>query len=117
MAAGARVLIVEDQPLLALDLQNLLEAYGYEVVAWASNLEEAEQIIAKVAIDVALVDFLLNEQPADPLAKQLAAKNIPFAFCTGSDEKDLASRHPSVPILTKPYMAEDVILQVQSLLS
>lgn len=117
MAAGARVLIVEDQPLLALDLQNLLEAYGYEVAAWASDLPEAERIIAQGQIDVALVDFLLNEQPADALAKQLAAKNIPFAFCTGSDEKDIASRYPSVPILSKPYMAEDVILQVQSLLS
>jgi DNA-binding NtrC family response regulator len=103
-----RVLIVEDQLLIALDLEIILESYGYEVVGPVASVSVASRIIAHERIDAALVDFVLNDGEASPLVEVLTAHSIPFALCTGSHASEMSARYPHAPVLSKPFRSEDV---------
>jgi DNA-binding response OmpR family regulator len=104
-----RVLIVEDQPLIALDLQSALESHGFEVVGPAAGVSDARQLIANQELDAALIDFVLADGEAQPLADLLNAKGIPFALCTGGDTYEMSARYPHAPVLTKPYKIEEIV--------
>ena len=86
---GRRILIIEDEPLIALDLQTILTALGCEVVGPAGTLEEARGLIAEVACDAALVDGNLAGQPVGEIALALTQRNVPFAFITGYGRNSL----------------------------
>jgi CheY-like chemotaxis protein len=111
-----RVLVVEDQTLIAMDLQALLEDdRAFVVVGPATSVSEADALLAKEQVDLALVDFMLSDGEAGPLLDHLRAKSIPFALCTGADCHELSSAYPFTPILAKPYKIEDVVKVMKGL--
>jgi len=111
-----RVLIVEDQALIAMDLQMALESQTLEVVGPVASAREAQILLADVPVDAALVDFLLEDGTAESLFDFLNKNEIPYALCTGADAEELSARFPTTPILKKPYLVEDVIQVVRALL-
>jgi DNA-binding response OmpR family regulator len=79
-----RILIVEDESLLAMELEELLQTAGYTIVGPFSDLARARQAAHREAIDLAVLDTNLNGEMVYPLADDLSARAIPFIFVTCS---------------------------------
>ncbi len=102
---GKRVLIVEDEMLLALDLEEGLRDAGCEVVGPAGSLRSALRLVESSEIDAAILDVNLAGERVFPVAHILCERGIPFVFATaysGSDEL-YPSEVRDVPRLSKPY--------------
>jgi CheY-like chemotaxis protein len=81
--AGRRVLIVEDQWLIALELQRIVEQLGCSVIGPAGSVGGALQLLATTAPDAALLDVNVKECYVTPVAEACLGRNIPFALVTG----------------------------------
>jgi PAS domain S-box-containing protein len=114
----ARVLIVEDEVLVALQLQKDLEDCGYGVTGPARSLKHGQILASGDSFDVALLDVRLGRETSAVIADQLLRKNIPFAFATGYSDFAMLPEHlRDVPKLNKPYLVDDVRRIVEDLLS
>src|SRR5258708_14074426 len=80
---GKRILLIEDEPLVAMDVESTLTAAGCKGVGQAATLERAKQLIEEADCDAALVDVNLAGQPVDELTTLLTRRNRPFSFVTG----------------------------------
>src|SRR5262249_44453966 len=80
---GKRILVMEDEPLVSMELEGELAAAGCEVIGPAATLAHAKTLVEEGKYDAALVDVNLKGQPVDELAALLTEKNHPFAFVTG----------------------------------
>ena len=115
---GRRILVVEDEALVALQLQEDLESDGHHVVGPARCLEQGISLALNEDIDAALVDVSLGRETSAPIADQLLARNIPFAFATGYADGSMLPEHlRAVPRLSKPYALAEVRRLVQSLVA
>ena len=112
---GARVLIVEDAVLLALELETGLQDAGAEVIGPAYELEEAMALLDR-PIDAAVLDANLNGRSVTPVAEVLAARGVPFVFATGYGETGGAPMGFDAPIIRKPYDVTQVAAAVAALL-
>jgi len=100
---GARVLIVEDNYVVADALRFLLETYDCLVTAMAPNLEQAYAALAAGPIDVAILDINLNGTSVVPLAERLDAAGVQFVFVSGYGDAELLPEHlRGRPRLDKP---------------
>ena len=113
---GKRLLVVEDEFVIALDLQNLLEAAGHEVVALAASVPDALALLAAGAapgrqplLDGAVLDVNLRGEPATPVADALAARGVPFVFVSGYGAAGRPAGHEAAPVLAKPYSEGDLL--------
>jgi CheY-like chemotaxis protein len=98
-----RVLIVEDEYMLAQDLCHELTDVGTVVVGPAPSIGKALDIIsAGPPIDIAVVDVNLGGEMAYPVADALIARRIPFVFTTGYEDGELQTRYPQVARCEKP---------------
>jgi two-component sensor histidine kinase len=113
---GARVLIVEDAVLLALELETGLSEAGAEVVGPAYELEEAMALLDR-PIDAAVLDANLNGRSVTPVAEVLSQRKIPFVFATGYGETGGAPGGFEAPVIRKPYDVTQVAAAVAELLS
>jgi CheY-like chemotaxis protein len=111
-----RVLVVEDESLLALMMLDQLVALGYAVVGPASTLSEALHMATTVSIDAALLDLNLHGVFAGEVAEILAQRHIPFLFITGYDRPP-PGFFENVGFLNKPYMASDLQHAVERMLA
>ena len=85
---GVRVLVVEDDPLLLLDLEMTLEGAGAVVVGLCQTLDEALSRSTPVDFSVAVLDFRLGEENASPVARRLEDQGVPFVFYTGQARQE-----------------------------
>jgi PAS domain S-box-containing protein len=113
---GARVLIVEDAVLLALELETGLSDAGAEVIGPAYELEEAMALLDR-PIDAAVLDANLNGRSVTPVAEALAARHVPFVFATGYGEAGGAPGGFDAPVIRKPYDVTQVAAAVAEILS
>jgi len=113
---GARVLIVEDAVLLALELETGLSEAGATVVGPAYELEEALALLDQ-PIDAAVLDANLNGRSVTPVAELLAQRKIPFVFATGYGETGGAPGGFDAPVIRKPYDVTQVAAAVAELLA
>lgn len=115
--AGAKVLVVEDQMLIAMDLENILLAQGAGEVVAASSAAEALARMRRFDPDAAVLDVNLGDGTSETVADELVRRAIPFAFATGyGDRAIIPQRFASVPVVRKPYEAASIIGQVARLL-
>ena len=112
----ARVLVVEDEPLIALDLEEILVSAGFSVVGPAGSVAAAIGLIERRPVDVALLDANLGGYPVDDIAAALTRANIPFAFATGHQREGLPRSFAAARVLGKPFNPTDVISTVTELL-
>lgn len=97
-----RILIVEDEPLVAFDNEHLLQESGYQVVATVDSVEEAAAVIAREPLDLVLSDIALaGERDGIEVARLAAAKNVPVLFVTGNCSPEAQAL--AVGCLAKPY--------------
>jgi len=106
--SGLRVLVVEDQFLVAEDLGTLLQGLGCTVVGPHARLATALPAASTEALDAAVLDVNLDDGVVDPVAAELARRDIPFLFVTGYVRQDLAQKFRDRPVLAKPFTAHDI---------
>ncbi len=98
------VLIVEDDPLLALDFEDTILGFGVKTVRTAGNVARALQLIADRTPDFALLNVGLVREKSFAIAERLDALKIPFAFVTGyGADVRLPAAFAAKPRLSKPY--------------
>jgi CheY-like chemotaxis protein len=106
---GLRVLVVEDDPLVAMLMEDSLDELGCQVVGPAGTIAEALSLIEGGAIDVALLDLNLGQgETTYQLAGPLQARGVPFLFVTGFDALSLRDPYKNSPTLPKPYRLDDL---------
>jgi DNA-binding response OmpR family regulator len=115
VARNSRVLVVEDEWLIANEVCHQLLKAGYRVVGPVPSVHEALSFIGEDEVDAALLDYRLNDKDSCQIAEELAAHDIPFAFLTGYDPKEIpySGKHPC---LQKPFSAEMLLRMVDALL-
>lgn len=113
---GKRVLIVEDNALIMMELEATLEENGYNVVGRANSVPSALNIIDNTEIDVAVLDVDLSGIYSFPVADALIAKKVPFAFATGFETLTTEQGYKA-PALTKPVNDTTLLKTFDSLLS
>ena len=101
--SGRRVLVVEDEMIVAWLLEDMLADLGCAVVGPAARVNQALAMIDAEAIDAAVLDVNLNGQKSYPVADALAARGVPFVFSTGYDKESLPNGYQSLPVLQKPF--------------
>jgi CheY-like chemotaxis protein len=106
----ARILVVEDEALIAMDLQALLEEAGYDVLGPANSSAAAMALIDTVEPDVALLDVNLGRSDAFDVASVLTQRNTQVIFLTGHTSHKLPQAHRHLPLVSKPYLPQ-VLLQ------
>jgi CheY-like chemotaxis protein len=106
--SAKRVLVVEDEYLVAMDMSAYLEAAGAYVVGLASNVNAALEVLERTELDCAILDVNLRGEMAYPIADALAARGIPFVFTTGYDARALPARFAGVKRCEKPTTPEAI---------
>lgn len=103
-----RVLIVEDEMLVAMNIEDMLIELGHEVAGLASRLEPALALAREGGFDAAMLDVNLAGEQSFPVAALLRESGIPFLFATGYGIQGIAEEYRSAPVLQKPFRAQDL---------
>ena len=113
---GLRILLVEDDPLIRLDLETSLAEFGAIVTA-ASDVSKALAALEASVLDFAVLDFELGAETSDPIAEAAQARNVPFLYLSGYSEHDERfGRWPGIRVLAKPLSAARIARGIQDLL-
>jgi PAS domain S-box-containing protein len=102
MPGGRRVLLVEDEALVAMMIQECLTECGHSIIGPISRASEAVQAAHNGDYDAAILDINLGDGTAYPVAEIVAARGIPFVFVTGYGADTVDARFGGVPVLQKP---------------
>lgn len=103
-----RVLVVEDEMLVAMLMEDYLDELGYEVVGPAMRLDRALKTAAEENFDFAILDINLAGEKSFPVADLLRARGVPFIFATGYGVAGLTEAHRDAVVLQKPFRIEDL---------
>ncbi len=104
--AGKRVLLVEDEPVVAMHIEDMLLDLGCDVIGPCPRLSAGLEAARLEYFEVAVLDVNLNGEESYPVAEVLHDRSIPFIFATGFGERKTV--FPEVPTLTKPYGSDQL---------
>jgi CheY-like chemotaxis protein len=114
--AGRKILIVEDEAPIALNLAAAVAEAGGVVVGPTASVAASFALMAEHTLDGALLDIRLRGETSFPLADVLAVLNIPFIFVSGLSSALMPYPHRDRPLFDKPYEAHDVIAALTQLM-
>jgi CheY-like chemotaxis protein len=103
-----RILVVEDEMLVAMNIEDMLLDLGHEVAGIASRLAPALALAKEAAIDAAMLDVNLAGEPSFPVADLLIERGVPFLFATGYGIQGIAEPYRRHPIIQKPFRLADL---------
>ncbi|MGE0426152.1 MAG: response regulator [Reyranellaceae bacterium] len=103
-----RVLVVEDEMLVAMLVEDILEELGLEVAGVCSHLDDALKKAASESVDFVILDVNLDGKRSFPVADILRSRNIPFAFATGYGAQALEAEYAGASTIAKPFMPGDI---------
>lgn len=105
-----RILIIEDEHLIADALGSALRASGVEIAGMAATVEQALALLRSMPkIDGALLDINLRGEPAYAVADDLIARGLPFVFTTGYGAQIIPKGYQHVPVLQKPFDPNEIL--------
>jgi len=110
---NGRVLIVEDESMVAMMVEDYLVDVGYEVVALAGTLEDALSAVERCSFDVALLDVNLAGTPSYPVAEVLESRGIPYMFLSGYGRDTLPERLQRRYGLQKPFKMPELGKEIE----
>src|SRR5689334_20857606 len=113
----ARVLIVEDEFLLADDLARALRAAGGQPVGPVSTIKQAEELLARQPVDAAIIDLNLHGEMASEFAERLAASNLPCLIVSGYAHDGLPDTMSTIPRIERPVSPAAVLKQLEKQLA
>lgn len=108
MPGPRTILIVEDEPLIAMMLEDFLVELGHKVVASCESVAEAMGHVEAGRFDVAIIDVSLADGKVWPVADRLVATGKPFVLATGGHLEPPPPEHADVPLLAKPYTLDAI---------
>jgi DNA-binding response OmpR family regulator len=111
---NVRVLLVEDDPIIALDLRNTLELAGATVVGTAHDVASAATLLQNTPFDVAVLDHLIVGGDSVPVGNELFRRGLRFLFHT-SHRGQLREQFPHAPVIDKPSRPGELVAAVRSL--
>ena len=100
---GLRLLIVEDEAIIAMMLEDMLDDLGCAVVGSVRSVTAALDNIKEMEFDGAILDVNLRGERVDPIADALVAHGLPFIFATGYGEVGISERFKGAVVLQKPF--------------
>ncbi len=107
---GAHLLVVEDDFIILLDVEATLLDAGAETVHLAHTVDEGRALAGTKRIDAALLDIRIGQETVAPIARELSARGVPFAFYTGQAEADpVRTEWPDRTLLAKPASARAIV--------
>jgi DNA-binding response OmpR family regulator len=116
--AGRRILVVEDEYLIASEVKRWLQAAGFEVLGPVPNVDQALDLIEGRRPDAAVLDVNLGEgDNAYPLAEKLSVMGVPYLFATGDVRLTDASAYRTRPRLEKPFVARALVRALSEILA
>lgn len=115
---GKRILIVEDEAILAYELEMIIQEAGGDVIGPALVVTDALALAQAHQLSAAVLDVLVGTQDVFPVADCLAASGVPFLFHTGhASEAKLNERWPRAPVVAKPVAPGQLILELGRLVN
>jgi DNA-binding NtrC family response regulator len=115
---GRRILVAEDEYLIADDLSQALQRAGVEVIGPFGSVAAALDAVERdVPMDAAVLDVNLAGERVFPVADRLASRGIPFVFTTGYEDLASASTYRDVPKLEKPIGLRELLSAIARLVS
>lgn len=103
-----RVLVVEDEVMIAILLEDMLEELGCKLAATASRLDEALSAVEAGGFDFAILDVNLGGDRTFPIADVLRRRGVPFAFATGYGAAGLPEAYRGTPVIQKPFRLDEL---------
>lgn len=103
--SGLRILVLEDEYLIAMDVEQLCRDHGAAEVVIMRSVPDAATLVC----DVAILDVMLGGVSTLPFAAKLRERNIPFIFATGYDASERFADFAGVPVVGKPYGAGELV--------
>ena len=114
---GAHLLVVEDDFIILLDVEATLLDAGAETVHLAHTVDEGRALVGTKRIDAALLDIRIGHETVAPIARELSARSVPFAFYTGQAEADpVRAQWSASAVIAKPASARAIVCAVARLL-
>jgi CheY-like chemotaxis protein len=117
LTGRCRVLLVEDEAVIAMLMEDMLGELSCEVAETVGEIDAAIAAAKTAAVDLAFVDVNLGGTPAWPVAKVLRERGIPFAFVTGYGSAGADPAHADAPVLQKPFRWQELEAILQRLRS
>ena len=112
----ARILIVEDEPVVAFEIEQILRSAGFEVAASVPSIKKALAALDTCDCDFALLDANLRGESVAPVAAALQSRGKPFLFVSGYGRAYLPSCFDDAPLLAKPFNAAELIRSIKHML-
>jgi DNA-binding NtrC family response regulator len=107
---GQRILVIEDDPIISLDIECTLAAAGAEIVGPGTTVSRALELSNSPGLTGAIVDLRLQRESAGPVIDNLRRRGIPFIFYSGhADQQEAARIWPDAPLLMKPARHEAIV--------
>ena len=102
------ILVVEDEPLIAMMLEDFLESLGHSVTATCESVQDAMAEANQGGFDLAILDVNLKGESVWPVAELLREQRIPFVLATGGHVEPPPAQFANVPVIEKPYTVDRV---------
>jgi CheY-like chemotaxis protein len=116
LLSGRRILVVEDEILILMMIEDMLADLGCKSISAATKNEQAIALVEGQVFDVALLDMNLNGKISLDVADALAARGVPFVYCTGNSVHDTRDGFRDRPVLKKPFSHEQLTKAISGLL-
>jgi DNA-binding response OmpR family regulator len=115
LTVAMRVLIIEDEWMIADDVAAALTTAGCNVAGVAGSIRKALALVNEVQCDVAVLDANLDGASAEPVAKALRQRGVPFLVLSGYASEERCETLADAPFLAKPYSGADLVARVRAL--
>jgi len=116
MTGRRQILVVEDEPLIGMDIETTLEDAGFDVLGPATSVADALSLLERHGCDAAILDVNLVGETSEPVAERLAAKGVPFITFSGHAKDQAPAVFRASIFLAKPALPEELLAAVDSLL-
>lgn len=114
---GERILLVEDEALVAIEVAQMLGDAGFDVIGPAASVAHARSLLERQGCDAAVLDANLGRETAEPIAAELSVRGIPFVVTSGYARHQLPPALRSAPLISKPIRPDRLIGEIRRSLS
>ena len=111
-----RILVIEDEPMISIDVQDILLDAGFQIAGVAARLDKALHLIEHAVFDAALVDANLAGESATPAAEALTTRGVPFIVLSGYSPEQQPQELRAAPFIAKPCQSSRLVEMLNSVL-